>query len=343
MSEQTAVSWDGLQYYDRKIKEYIEDEISKSSSSTTDVAVLEERVQDNTTEIALLRASSIDLQEKVSNIDVRSARNEENIEHLLEDVNDLEELARENHLSIDELKEGKSEIGHKHFVADIIDFPASFDVDLSNYYTKEQVYNKSEVYTKSEVQTLIPDITSKADNIVFTEDAYVGTSLGGFITGDSLKGLSLKQILTKLLDVKSTIPDNPPIEDSIVKQILENSLTTYILNIENELVANSFYHRILTAEEAEEQCSGSFFFTIPEQSLKGYQIDTDNQRHDYLTVSLPDVVTDFKVQQFDMIRNSWQEVGWKFTPKTEQVIGGYTTYTASNVLSGHVIRIIIEN
>jgi hypothetical protein len=391
MSESNVVNWDGLQYYDKKIKQYVSEELSKAIADVpvTDISSIEIQVEDHTKEIDSLWNSVESLNSKAYDVGILSARNNENIQHLLQDVDDLEASVKKDHDAIDSIKEQKSDKGHTHLISDIVDLsipdvdlsnyytkdevdkkieqiPSQDPCDLNNYYTKDQVYNKIEIddrfkslpeytdvdlsnyytkdetYTKSEVEALIPNIASKADNIVFTEDAYVGVSLGGFTTGDSLKGLSIKQILTKLLDVNIDKPDEPSVEDPVVQQILRDELTTYSLNIENKFVKNTFEHKILTSDESLLPSSGSFFFTIPDKGLKGYQIDTDNQRHDFLTVAIPDFVTDFKVQQFNMIGNSWQEVGWKFTPKTEQVISGYTTY-ASNVLSGPVIRIIIEN
>lgn len=392
MSESNVVNWDGLQYYDKKIKQYVDAEISKAASDvpTVDISSIEIQVEDHTKEIDSLWSSVESLNSKAYDIGILSARNEENIEHLLQDVDDLEISVKKDHESIDELKEQKSEKGHTHLVSEILDLsipeidlsdyytkeevdekisqiPSKDPCDLSNYYTKEQVYNRSEiddkfdslpesshvdlsnyytkdqVYTKTEVRSIIPDVTSKADNILFTKDAYAGISLGGIVAGESLKGLSIREILVKLLDIKTTSPDNPPVEDTILEEILDNSLTTYSLNINNELVSTPFEHRILTTSEASLPSEGTFFFTVPQEDIKGYQIDTDNQRHDYLTIAIPDIITEFKVQQFDGLRNGWYDVSWKLTPKTEQSIDSYITYTANNILSGPVIRIIIEN
>ena len=50
------------------------------------------------------------------------------------------------------------------------------EVDLSNYYTKEQVYSKSEVYTKTEVNNIKNDIESNIPEGVVVDSALSATS-----------------------------------------------------------------------------------------------------------------------------------------------------------------------
>ena len=87
------------------------------------------------------------------------------------------------------------------------------EVDLSNYYTKEQVYSKSEVYTKTEVDNIKNDIES---NILTIPNVETGmTGVGNVITSIEVDAINKhKVIATKGTSVYSKAEIDEKLFDS---------------------------------------------------------------------------------------------------------------------------------
>jgi hypothetical protein len=67
------------------------------------------------------------------------------------------------------------------------------EVDLSNYYTKEQVYSKSEVYTKTEVDNIKNDIESNIPTIPNVETGM--TRVGNVITSIEVDAINKHKVI----------------------------------------------------------------------------------------------------------------------------------------------------
>ena len=67
------------------------------------------------------------------------------------------------------------------------------EVDLSNYYTKEQVYSKSEVYTKTEVDNIKNDIESNIPTIPNVETGMTG--VGNVITSIEVDAINKHKVI----------------------------------------------------------------------------------------------------------------------------------------------------
>ena len=87
------------------------------------------------------------------------------------------------------------------------------EVDLSNYYTKEQVYSKSEVYTKTEVDNIKNDIESNIPTIPNVETGMAG--VGNVITSIEVDAINKhKVIATKGTSVYSKAEIDEKLFDS---------------------------------------------------------------------------------------------------------------------------------
>lgn len=87
------------------------------------------------------------------------------------------------------------------------------EVDLSNYYTKEQVYSKSEVYTKTEVNNIKNDIESNIPTIPNVETGMTG--VGNVITSIEVDAINKhKVIATKGTSVYSKAEIDEKLFDS---------------------------------------------------------------------------------------------------------------------------------
>ena len=87
------------------------------------------------------------------------------------------------------------------------------EVDLSNYYTKEQVYSKSEVYTKIEVDNIKNDIESNIPTIPNVETGMTG--VGNVITSIEVDAINKhKVIATKGTSVYSKAEIDEKLFDS---------------------------------------------------------------------------------------------------------------------------------
>lgn len=140
-----------------------------------------------------------------------------------------------------------------------------------------------------------------AEDIPFTEDYRVTKAIGNFKVGDSVKDLSINQILAKLLGLTiNTSDNNPPVIDpdspdandptgpiqpdnAIVTQILAEELPMYGINEAGELEEAKYQILILTEAEEMKKPDKSGFYQI---------IDGENQviesGYQYLSANNPD-------------------------------------------------------
>lgn len=87
------------------------------------------------------------------------------------------------------------------------------DVDLAGYATEDWVKSQGFV-TASYLDNILTFSTSGSeasavnysnDEVLFTEDLYVTNPVGNFVSGDNVKGLSLQEIITRLLKLETNI------------------------------------------------------------------------------------------------------------------------------------------
>lgn len=87
------------------------------------------------------------------------------------------------------------------------------DVDLAGYATQEWVEDQGfvtasyldNVLTFSTSGSEVSAVNYSNDEVLFTEDLYVTNPMGDFVSGDNVKGLSLQEIITRLLKLETNI------------------------------------------------------------------------------------------------------------------------------------------
>ena len=219
------------------------------------------------------------------------------------------------------------------------------DVDTSMFITND---------------TLASALLTKANDVVFTEDMRVGTALGQFVENESLKDLTLAQILTKLLNLTAYVPPTPDIElpegtPDVVVEIVAAKEPAYTLDKDGSIVEvtnQEDYYRELTPQEATvDNQEDSFFYQIVDDTTgqvveSGYQIVTIEHEIDYLTVLIPNSITKFHVEEYSALAGDWSEPTWKLVENPNYSVEGHTAYTVPEeyeVLSGIAVRIVIED
>lgn len=286
--------------------------------------------------------SEADVNEKISHLATKSElletdlklttdviANKTDIEHIKDDLSKAENILStqtdaiyQNHLDIDAVKS-----------------------DLNKYATK------------SYVDSLIGTGTG-SNNVLFTNGEKVGISLGGFSAGDSVSGMTIKQILTKLLQISSVTPDVPddpsepdtPDFSETVQTIVDNKLPVYDLANDGTLVEKQFIENYWTVAEAKPDSTETCFYHIKNSSgdviESGYQVNVALQQLDWLTVAIPDIITDFHVEQYDVMLGDWSIPNWTLVKTDKYEVPGNNVYTVPEqyqVASGITIRIVINN
>lgn len=253
---------------------------------------------------------------------------------------------------------GKADIGHTHSYEDLTDTPVIPSVDglASEEYVDQAIANidiPEAVDTSRFVTTdsLTASLATKANDVPFADDYRVGTNLGGFVVDESLQGMTVVQILTKLLGLtKYVAPEVPEGSSAVVEEIITNQDTIYSHDENGNLVETEFVNATWTEAEAAPQMNGvSTFYQIVDAEgtviESGYQEATTYNEEAWLTIALPDYIESFTVKQYDGLRNGWYEVNFVFEKAAEQTIDGYIIWTVPEkyeVMSGSTYRFVIE-
>lgn len=261
----------------------------------------------------------------------------------------------------------KANVEHTHTLSEIIDYEAPVFPSLEGYATEQFVteaiagiklpdapeVNLDNYYTKSETDAAIEeavaeiqhptadlsgyalksDVEVKANNILFTTDKYVTNAFGGFAIGDSIKGLELAQILTKLLGLSdsapSVDPDTPPESDSIIENIINNKLPMYSIGAAGGLDALT-YDKVITYTNADTNAKpdkSGFYQVVGDNGEiieSGYQdLTIDNPNVLYI-IALPkeiDFNTMVTTQVYDDLDGCWKDTSIEMSSDAEQLSG----------------------
>lgn len=245
---------------------------------------------------------------------------------------------------------------------DLSDYALKSEIpDVSNFATKEEIPETPDLtgYAKASeleaaVNTLTDALATKADEVLFTENYVVTNALGGF-TGDStesLKNMTLREIIIKLLGAKLQV-----LYETVIDEILGEQYPIYYLNEQNTMAEAAYSYRALTEANAKAGPSRNYlgssddncFYQIQaatgEILQSGYQIYTTYQENDWLTIALPDCITNFHVEVFDSSALTWVQPTWQLTQKDSQTIKNYVIYRVADqyeIKSGLTIRIVID-
>lgn len=225
-----------------------------------------------------------------------------------------------------------------------------------------------EYVTESELET-------KANGVPFTTDKFVTKALGGFTVGESVKSLTIAEILAKLLELADVapgenpeLPDNPDIPaepDGIVENIIVNKLPMYSVNSDGTVTAGEFELITFSQETAAVAPEKSGFYQIVENGKvieSGYQDMMVLNDEMYYVIALPkdvDYNTMVRLQAFDERDQTWKNCSKKLPltndPDTVTALCDevgidishidteiYTVWALEDACTGSKLRYIIE-
>lgn len=218
----------------------------------------------------------------------------------------------------------------EQFVTDCISNIKHPDPDLSNYFTKDETtsaineaiegidipeVNLDPYATKAQVAE---QVATKADKVPFTTDMFVTDAQGGFVVGDNLNGMSITDILAKLLGLQPTItpeePDEPDVPQTIVEKIMSNNLSMYQVNELSESIEIPYSYVTYTDENYADAPTNDCFYQYTNSSgitESGYQHVSDENDSMYYLIALPQGVNfneNVSVKVWDETSNTWADV-----------------------------------
>ena len=225
--------------------------------------------------------------------------------------------------------------------------------DLSAYALKSEIPVVSDFITEGQLTETLNDyydkqettaaLSAKADNIPFTEDLYVTKAVGSFKVGDPVKGLSIKEILAKLLELS---PEEPT---GIIGTILYNQLPIYEID-ENDVMQEVPFKIInYTVDEyATVRDNQTGFYVVKNAAGKiieaGYQ-HYSTAKDPYYIVALPDMLdvsesgnTEMHSWNTMVQPNAWTEVGkYTLTGNQDEIVATYNAdgYTPPVAADGY--------
>lgn len=171
----------------------------------------------------------------------------------------------------------KSSLIHEHEVSEIIGLPNNIateeyvdsaiskieidGVDLSNYATKDELNKKAD-----------SKHIHQAENVEFANDQIVVESLGGIKTGETLQGLSIEQVLSKLIFKHvnhsvsaSTYPNGGVYECGTSQPV--TSITAIVSKKTNPITKIEFFDEDTCLETKIEGVSSGGIFTISDINI----------------------------------------------------------------------------
>lgn len=169
-----------------------------------------------------------------------------------------------------------------------------------------------------QIDNLDEILQEKADEVPFEDEQVVTNAMGGFLAGESVKGLTMAQILAKLLGLtKGETPEIPEAGD-IVEDIVTNQTPMYSMTDDGEMVEVTYNQLTYTEEnhaaEGENIPSGFYQILDTDGQLieSGYQetaaTSSDEIPVPYI-VALPKAIQkeNLKVKVYDTLENVYKE------------------------------------
>lgn len=173
-----------------------------------------------------------------------------------------------------------------------IDYPT---VDLSNYALKAEV-------------------NVKANDVPFTRSKLIANAIGNFSAGEDVKGLTVAEILAKLLGLT-----DGAMPDGIIEEIVAYAIPMYSVTSEGILAEIPYSYLKLTAETSTDKPTTSGFYQIVDNSGKviesGYQEIQTFSNDIYYVIALPkeiDYNTMITIKGYNTTLDVWTDEVEKF-------------------------------
>ena len=348
------------EYLETKLQSYAkQSDLASVQSSVTHV---EQKLSVAEQHIVGLNNSLIDTHKEIDSVKnsinsygVTIASIDTEVSNIKERLTSQNNRIAQNHTDIDSLNQRVTTTETN--VTNVLEKQASVEAKISAqdqaiYATHLEIDDVKERYATKEYVDTVAGLSSSLNNVLFNDGETVGVTLGGFTQGDSISGLTLKQILTKLLLIGSHTPDEPevPVLSPVVQQIVDEKLPVHDLDNTGSLVSKEFVENYWTEEQAKQESNETCFYHIQDGSKKviesGYQVAVAPQSTDWLTVAIPDIVTDFHVEQYDVMLGDWSVPNWNLEKTEKYSVPGCNVYTVPErygVTSGITIRIVVKD
>lgn len=252
------------------------------------------------------------------------------------------------------------EFATKKFVNDAIDAASTQEVNLSNYYNKDEVNslidgidipeiptnvsaftNDANYATKKDVADAISNIDlndaqnfvttedlhkalgTKANEIPFTKNYTVTKDVGGFTSGDVItKDMTLTNILSLLLGL---VPEQ---SSNIVETIVTNEIPAYVGTSSSGTAAASYQNLEINDKAFDEDGVTPLigFYTNEDESRAGYQLQIPAQDDgDGAVILIPADAKVIGVYQWASLLNTWSSSDLAYFK-----IDGTVTHTVNN-------------
>lgn len=269
-----------------------------------------------------------------------------------------------DYLTVADLEGYSKFSGSYHDLTDTPDIP-SIEGLATETYVDKAIQN---VTVDTTGLATIEQLATKADDIPFTEDKIVSISVGNFVVGESVKGLTIAEILAKLLGLSGGTgepdePDQPDVPEeptSLTEKILTNSIPMYSVSNNGQLTETQFKELDGNAAPTE-----SGFFVVRDENGEitkaGYQDISIANDEMYYVIALPkelDYNTMVTLEAWNSEESIWEEATMKLINDPDTVAelcaeeppvdishidtNLYTIWVYEDICTGSILRYVIK-
>ena len=228
---------------------------------------------------------------------------------------------------------------------------AGYITDISSKLDTSVYESDKETFTTT--TKLTDALITKADNVLFTSKAIVNNAVGNLAVGDNISGLTLKEIITRMLNIVESVIVT-------IEEVKDNALPVYQGGVDDEGnktedEASTFTYIQLNESEYNEapktaDPGTSALYEIVDDNGDvveyGYQVYTvATGRGVYWRVSIAEGLTIKDVLMWDPLTTAWVDYTPVFEDTGERIQNnGYTyvVYQSTDTANEEILRIIIE-
>lgn len=182
------------------------------------------------------------------------------------------------------------------------------------------------------------EVKEKADDVLFEADFRVGTAVGAFKVGDKLQNLTLKEIITKILNAAE--------RENMIEKIISNEIPM-LSGSSDGLVAMPFSLLTMTSDEAVAAPNSAGFYQIADDGVvkeSGYLIFTESTGRKNYAMGIIEGAKIVDIYMWDDLTQRWVDYSPVFTETEKTTVDGYSyaIYESDDSSSGEILRLVIE-